>query len=498
MTSSVKWDQDVLNRKPIGDFLYNLLVQKYSDYHSQPEAGALCMALDADWGAGKSFFVDRWSQDISVANHPVIHFDAWANDLADDPLLGFMAKLQADLKPWLGRLPLSSRVKRAAEKKLNTVIKNAGRAVLPALAVLGKAVVKKVSAVDVDELTEAVSEAISDPESAIGETAKVAGEALEKFFGEALRSHVKKQEAISALKESLEDLLGYLAEQEQIKLPMFVFIDELDRCRPDYAVRLLEGVKHLFDAQGLCFVFSTNLAQLAACVRSVYGEGFDSPRYLKRFFSFEYLLPEPDNLAYANLLSSSSVFERKNLKVISGLPLVEGMPAPPRQLIAENFATIANLFHMDLRSQKQVFRQCEAVAASLPDGKPCYCFYLFFLAAILHYSVTEFDKISGAEKPIAFSAPLTMEDIAIPYTVYDEGREVRTSQSAIKLFWRLHQTGKTTLAVLAKGEIPNTRNYPDSALHPIYAEANRSDLKRGDLPSLAVYPGLIRSAGQLR
>lgn len=130
-TTRPAWDGDALDRASTGDFLYELATQKYLAYHSKPGSGALCFALDADWGAGKTFFVERWSKDVREQRHPVIHFDAWVNDLADDPLLGFMSSFRQELGPLIKELPVARIVQQKAEKKLQGIVKTAGRAVLP-------------------------------------------------------------------------------------------------------------------------------------------------------------------------------------------------------------------------------------------------------------------------------------------------------------------------------------------------------------------------------
>ncbi|QDE47832.1 hypothetical protein EIN43_17235 [Enterobacter hormaechei] len=66
-------------------------------------------------------------------------------------------------------------------------------------------------------------------------------------------------------------------------MPTFIFIDELDRCRPNYAIDMLETIKHLFDINNVVFVIATDKEQLSHSICSVYGSGFDATRYLDRF-----------------------------------------------------------------------------------------------------------------------------------------------------------------------------------------------------------------------
>lgn len=75
---------------------------------------------------------------------------------------------------------------------------------------------------------------------------------------------------------------------------LVIFIDELDRCRPDFAVRLLERIKHYFDLDNVTFVFSVNLTELSHTITGFYGQGFDAGRYLTRFFNHIIHLSEAD------------------------------------------------------------------------------------------------------------------------------------------------------------------------------------------------------------
>lgn len=70
-----------------------------------------------------------------------------------------------------------------------------------------------------------------------------------------------------------------------------IFIDELDRCRPSYAVRLLERIEHYFINDRITFVFSVNLEQLQHTIKNFYGNDFDACRYMDRFFDLRLSLP---------------------------------------------------------------------------------------------------------------------------------------------------------------------------------------------------------------
>ncbi len=75
---------------------------------------------------------------------------------------------------------------------------------------------------------------------------------------------------------------------------MIIFIDELDRCKPHYAVKLLERIKHYFSNEKITFVFSINTLELQNTIKQCYGNAFDACKYLDRFFDLRIGLPKPD------------------------------------------------------------------------------------------------------------------------------------------------------------------------------------------------------------
>lgn len=64
---------------------------------------------------------------------------------------------------------------------------------------------------------------------------------------------------------------------------MTIIVDELDRCRPDFALGLLERMKHLFDVEGVAFVLLVNRDQIESYIRAVYGHRVDARAYLLKF-----------------------------------------------------------------------------------------------------------------------------------------------------------------------------------------------------------------------
>lgn len=97
--------------------------------------------------------------------------------------------------------------------------------------------------------------------------------------------------------ESIKALIKVVIDNSHCK-SIVIFVDELDRCNPSYAVRLLEDIKHYFSIDNVTFVFSVNLSELQHMVKMVYGDKFDAFRYLDRFFDIRLNLPAIDQERY--------------------------------------------------------------------------------------------------------------------------------------------------------------------------------------------------------
>lgn len=384
--ASDNWSEDVLNRKQYADFLTTFV-----EGRCVPEAMGLVLAIDAAWGLGKTFFTHRWALDLKAANRAVVVFDAWANDSGEDPAVSFMAELREAIAPLYKQLPVGDALHVEVVKRSQELVKNLRRATVPALAVVGKALLKKATGVALDEVIEAVGQSDS-AEEGFGEQAEAAPEALEKgldaFFEKALQAHNERIASVHAFRASLEQLVNTLRRADLMHGPLYVFIDELDRCRPDYAIRLLEGVKHLFNVKGVAFIVSTNLHQLSKAVGAVYGDKFDGYGYLKRFFDLEYQLPEPTRLEFIK-----ACVKETSLAQLSGASGFDPVREDDGCTSAHVLSAVADAFSLDLRSIQRVIAIAEAAVSGAKKGTHFVALWLFFLASLRHHSPEEFTSV---------------------------------------------------------------------------------------------------------
>ena len=494
----MKWLGDLLDRKSTADFLTKYVVKSHAQSSAVGNETGLVIALDAGWGAGKSFFIDRWTEDLK-ANHPVVSFDAWKNDFTPDPLLGFLAELRKDIQPHLAKIP-------AAKKAWQSVLKQARLAIKPVMTIATGAALRAGTGLSLELIKEAfASDSSAEQENASsGVESKKALESkqLDKIFEELLKTHEDRKSAISGFREALQDLVEQIGRDPNLHLPMFVMIDELDRCRPTYAIELLEGIKHLFGVPGVCFVVATNLDQLAESAKAIYGGGFDANQYLKKFFDLHYQLPPPNERAFI-----------KQLLVENGLDTdsrlqscLESHYYTNADKIVELFCLQSKMFELTLRDQQQVMRVIQATVISI-DASSIYCPYLFFLAMLRHRSAASYDHwmATTPDKSRSIYEEIVKTRVRVPAYVLSRSQVARGGDQSPKrtaiseIVWLFHKTSqKNLISVREDDSGVNSYDYPDSLLNLIAAEAPNSYTPGKHYPSsLSKYSGLVRHAGQI-
>ena len=243
----------------------------------------LVLALDGPWGSGKSIFVKQWAGLLRERGAFVIQFDAFGNDYNEDAFLAISAEIYAAAKKAL--VGNESKKRRYLNKA-----KKAGVVLAPiALRVAARASTAGLLSL---EDVEAGGEALQAAVKALGnETAKT----VEKVISERLRKASEEREALEAFREALSELARTMAEQragDGEAFPLVFIIDELDRCRPPFALSVIERIKHLFSVPHVCFVLVTHLPQLEQAAQGLYGTTLDAHTYLEKFYHLRVVLPE--------------------------------------------------------------------------------------------------------------------------------------------------------------------------------------------------------------
>ena len=252
------------------------------------------IALDGDWGSGKTFFIKQVQMiidayngrldktcstdiqgkfgDINRVSQITVYYDAWENDGEADPLLSILYEIitafDYDIKNFYtneaGQIPktlLTSIFERLSIKYLNVSVKDT----------------------------------------------------LGKLSSENPFAQIQNNKD---LKEEISNFLQEIKIERGDKL--IIFVDELDRCNPTYAVKTLERIKHYFSSPDIIFVFAINSRELQNTIKQYYGTDFNAYQYLDRFFDMRISLPPADKTAFYREmgLESSYVLEKICRKVI--------------------------------------------------------------------------------------------------------------------------------------------------------------------------------------
>ena len=231
--------------------------------------GPCVLAVDAPWGAGKTTFLKIWEQHLRIEGFPVVSFNAWETDFSDDPFIALSDAILQGLEHY-------------KDGSLDAGINEFRRLTIE--------VVKR----SAPGLIKMLTHGIVDTTPIFHEEIH---QALATDAEERLSGFRDAQESINNFSHTLEDVARDLAESKGC-LPLVIVIDELDRCRPSYAVELLEAAKHIFAVDHVVFVLAVNRSELAHSVRALYGIKFDAMGYLNRFFDIDFRLPEPPRRRY--------------------------------------------------------------------------------------------------------------------------------------------------------------------------------------------------------
>ena len=240
--------------------------------------GNFFISLDAKWGNGKTFFVRQTEKTLEYLTKKT-----WPMDESDK-------KQVEDLKKFFGRTDLENLNIQQSYLPIYYnawLYDNHNDPLLSLVHVISKLIDvntklpqdKKVTILNLlYTLTVAVN---------LGKTPVSVGVNPNVHSGNKdILDEIKTSEEIRTIVKNVFDEV--ITERAQ---RLVIFLDELDRCRPDYAIQTLGRIKHYFDDDRIIIIASINKEQLAHTVRNVYGEYFDASGYLNRFFDLSLHLP---------------------------------------------------------------------------------------------------------------------------------------------------------------------------------------------------------------
>lgn len=222
--------------------------------------GGGTIAINGAWGFGKTTFLRMWKQDLEQEGYRVILFNAWETDFSTEPLVSILGEI-------------GSLINDPSDTQLETISKGLAKYTKKVTPRALSMLVKKLTGIDCAEIV------------------KELGEHAISSFEEEVLSYKARKDEFGKIKNQLETLV----ESQSPRKPVIFIVDELDRCRPDYAVEVLEKIKHLFSVNNLIFVLAVDKEQLCHAIKGYYGSSeLNASEYLRRFIDIEYNLDSPN------------------------------------------------------------------------------------------------------------------------------------------------------------------------------------------------------------
>jgi len=382
------WNNDKLNRENEAKYLIEYLKNVYKADNSS----SFVLNINSEWGFGKTYFLKNLKLELENADHKVMYFDAWQNDYTKEPLLAFIAEINDSFKSFFT-------VRQTKSKKfLNNLFKSS-------LPILVAVLSKKLTGYSLENLKEHLESEDSEDKGDVDKKLIKASVStlMSKATEIALEEHSTAKKSILEFKDNMRKLIFYIEELSSIELPIYILIDELDRCRPNYAIELLENIKHLFDIQGLFFVIATDSKQLSHSVNAVYGSKFKSEQYLKRFFDREYTLDEPNVYDYVLfLLEKYNMLEHKEL--YTALDDYGYKDVNKNVKIIELYA---KFFKLSLRDIGQCVIVLNAIIFTWDIEHKIHLGYMIFLIMLKQKSSTIFESYVYYDKKSSLGNKLT-------------------------------------------------------------------------------------------
>ncbi len=261
----MSYDRLTKNRKLFIEQLYNLINNQFKaqqnlkgnpndiikELENNPEY-IQRIFIDASWGMGKTYFAEAFKELIELKKTEpkieVITINSWETDYFSDPMKSIIGEIN-------NKNLISIETQKIAENIIKNIFKAGSKIIL-------KLILKKAKFNDEDI------------------------EELKSIFTGINTSELQDYKSYKALVDNFKEQLTL---ENNLKL---IIIDELDRCKPNYAIELLETVKHFFGVKNIIFIFLVNKEQLKSIISTSYLTEDKCSEYFEKFFDIEFKLPE--------------------------------------------------------------------------------------------------------------------------------------------------------------------------------------------------------------
>lgn len=349
---------DALERKPLVEFLASLIGRL---------EGPFVLALDSPWGTGKTTIVKMLQAKLVGDQFQCVYFNAWKVDYVTDPLVALVSALDD--------IHLTDD---GAESAFRGHLKTAKK--------ITSAVAKRVVVAGVKAATLGILD-IED------EVEKLVGDAAGEMAGNLVDAFQKERQALEKFRLEVEKAVDQLKATGKNETLVF-FIDELDRCRPTFAIEMLERIKHLFDVPNIVFVLSVDKSQLEASTAAVYGEKINAPEYLRRFIDLEYGIPMIHSKKFTKTLLTRFELDSEFFKRNGEQTRYD------KDNFVDTFTALADVHDMSLRARERCIARLCVVMGQTPPNHYLDPFLLALLMVLRLKNAILFRRLcAGIEGP---------------------------------------------------------------------------------------------------
>lgn len=342
---------DILNRDSFVEQVLRLI------NNISNNKASTCFAINGTWGCGKSFVLDMLEDQLNVIQSEetftdryfVIRYNSWKFDYYEEPLVAIVSTMIAAIEEKTKLFPDSQE-----KREILGMLKATGVALLS----IANDAVKEKTGLDFQKAYGIVKSGEKE-----GAAAYESEHDYDVYFG--------FNKMIAKLSELLEEIS---------KDYTIVFIvDELDRCTPEYAVKVLERLHHLTEDQSnIIAIIAIDKTQLVASVKQLFG--FEQPeKYLEKFINFEIKL---DNGSVSELITE---------KYSEYIALFDKDAFPFDDSVEECIQAIFE--GIDIRTQEQLVKKATVAHKLLFAEKKDYSFMCMELLTTVMISMYKYQGL---------------------------------------------------------------------------------------------------------
>lgn len=343
---------DYLSRQPFIKLLKNIIENQSKNNNGYS------IAIDGDWGSGKTWIFDALESQLSSDEYLIFHYNAWENDFYEEPLVALLSVM-------IEKLNEVAKQKSLYESVVTELLKEAASD----LEILAVGIAKYFIKIDIDKSIKNKKNLFNR----IKQGTKIAND---------IDSMLPLRKTLAEIREVIKNLAE--------KLKILLVVDELDRCLPEYAIKVLERLHHVCNKMPVFQIIAIDKSNLADSICKVFGKNFlkTTPEHNIMQFVDSYLQKFIDIS-----IPLSNGKPDKSLEVMNGLEKEfcewtrdnsAGAPIDFNENFLEEF--LAEMFSgIDRRLQEKIFSQVELChKMTLATGvKPELCSYAILIYEII-------------------------------------------------------------------------------------------------------------------